>query len=498
MDFVTGSLLGGMLYDVVKCKQVTVAYLKEKGKADLQFWPADDHITEQITKLINHLGHIEGESKGGYRQRLEGNTELNQLLHQIKPIDTPQVLYSFLKDMQTKAVETVTTQIATLSQLEIHPEQLPELETALGRLQGIVERKRSSGLAGVEQTDVFANKIDQHFSSLEIQSYKRLHNLKITKLSRINLIAGSNNSGKTSLLEAIYLLTKHNDFAGILEVIRRRGKVAEDHLIPKWFIDQLNGPSEISGIFNNKSSTVSISSKPERSTDLDLAHYLKTVQIDASYDKTPMTSSTRLFKGRERHTQADGIKILCHTVFSSPFFLNEPQFYAQFYRQSVQSKALEPILEFLRHEVIDTLKDIRLVDDLQRFLVDDDKFDEAVDLTSYGKGVQRMFFISLLFASARNGVLLIDELENAIHTKLITTFAPFIYKLAVMFNVQVFLTSHSKECIDAFVNHVPVPDDFAYHALVNNAQGDVEVREYNGVRYKKLLAAGDVDLRKAR
>ncbi|MFT4929404.1 MAG: AAA15 family ATPase/GTPase, partial [Phenylobacterium sp.] len=77
-------------------------------------------------------------------------------------------------------------------------------------------------------------------------------------------------------------------------------------------------------------------------------------------------------------------------------------------------------------------------------------------------------------------------------------FAPFIHQLAIKFNVQVFLTSHSKECIDAFVNNVPEASDFAYHALVNTSEGGIKVKEYNGIKYKKLLAAGDVDLRKAR
>ena len=38
---------------------------------------------------------------------------------------------------------------------------------------------------------------------LHIRNYRVFNELKIDQLSRINLIAGKNNSGKTSLLEAI-------------------------------------------------------------------------------------------------------------------------------------------------------------------------------------------------------------------------------------------------------------------------------------------------------
>ena len=41
---------------------------------------------------------------------------------------------------------------------------------------------------------------------LSIRNYRIFRELKIDQLRRINLIAGSNNSGKTSLLEAIFLL----------------------------------------------------------------------------------------------------------------------------------------------------------------------------------------------------------------------------------------------------------------------------------------------------
>ena len=41
---------------------------------------------------------------------------------------------------------------------------------------------------------------------LHIQNYRVFNDLKIDRLSRLNLIAGKNNSGKTSLLETIFLL----------------------------------------------------------------------------------------------------------------------------------------------------------------------------------------------------------------------------------------------------------------------------------------------------
>ncbi|MFT4929753.1 MAG: hypothetical protein ACI8WB_005888, partial [Phenylobacterium sp.] len=385
MDFVTGSQLGDMLYDLVRFGvTVTAEMVQEKAKDELKSWPTNDHTTEQIVERMNQLGYFEGESKANYKQRLDKDNELIQLL-QKAPLKS-----------QNKQPLAESDFFSTLLAVG-----------AMAFLYKATQSRNTPDLSGVEQTHVFNEKAAQHFTSLDIPQYKRLQNLKIAKLSRINLIAGNNNSGKTSLLEVIYLLTKQTDFTGIIEVIRRRAKMAEEHLIPRWLIDQLNGPIDIAGVFDSKSSSVVISNKLESASDLNMAYYLKTVEINASYADIKKTSSTRLFQGQERQTQADEIKILCPAVFSSPFFLNEPHTYIRFYSKTVEHNALPMILEFLRNEVVHTLVDIRLVDidGLQRFLVEDKEFKQAVDLMHYGEGLQRMFFISLLFASAQNGVL---------------------------------------------------------------------------------------------
>ena len=58
---------------------------------------------------------------------------------------------------------------------------------------------------------------------LHIRNYRVFNDLKIDQLSRINLIAGKNNSGKTSLLEAIFLLSGGGNPRLALTVMAFRG-----------------------------------------------------------------------------------------------------------------------------------------------------------------------------------------------------------------------------------------------------------------------------------
>ena len=405
--------------------------------------------------------------------------------------------YTIFKDRQKGAIEDITSGINILKQLNIEQETLPELEAALGSLKSIIDKsKASDSFGGVEPKTVFFDRLDNHFSELFISDYKQLQNIKISKLSNINLFTGINNSGKTTLLEAIYLLCQQNDFFGLLETIRRRGKVSKERLNPKWFVEQLPDQIDIKGKFDNHDTELMIKQHQEKNKKIDRARYLGSVEINAKYIQKKQKSITRIFK-ENRETQAESIKILCPSVFSSPFFLNEPHRYASFYHKSIQSKALPQILKFIKTNILTTLEDIRLVDEWQRFLVSDKKYPSAIDITRYGEGIIRIFFISLLFASAQNGVVLIDEFENAIHTELISAFTKFICKLSEVFNTQVFLTTHSKECIDAFVKNIPQINKLSAYALVNN-QEDIIVREFSGKEFKKLIEAGNVDLRKAR
>ncbi|MGG5290450.1 AAA family ATPase [Pseudomonas shirazensis] len=404
------------------------------------------------------------------------------------------------KERQEAAVKSIAIDIDTLSQLAIRPSNLSELEHAQGKLQGIINRTRavsSTSLAGVDQKSVFHDRIDAHFTSISVERYKKLTQLKINKLSKINIFAGLNNSGKTTLLEAIYLLAKQNDFDGLLEVMRRRGKFSADQVDPEWILEQINGDEYlVSGIFDNEKTHSSIKAQMEEDATIDKSRYLSSIEIDTKFGIHRNVSCSRMYKGRERETQGDSIKHLCPVIFTSPFFLNEPHRYANYYHRSTQAKALPIIFSFLKEQILPSLQDIRLTDERQRFLVSDDRFEQGVDLSAYGEGLQRMFFLSLLFASSQNGILLIDEFENAIHTKLIGPFAKFIHNMVLTFNVQVFITSHSKECIDAFAEGISTHNDMAYHALVSD-KGLITAREFTGHEFKGLLDAGDVDLREA-
>ena len=88
----------------------------------------------------------------------------------------------------------------------------------------------------------------------------------------------------------------------------------------------------------------------------------------------------------------------------------------------------------------------------------------------------------------------IDEVDSAIHKSLLIKFTEFIQKTAKMFNVQVFLSTHSKECIDAFVEN-DFPDDELTAYALNEEKGKIVCRYLEGNKLKQLVASINIDIR---
>jgi hypothetical protein len=75
-----------------------------------------------------------------------------------------------------------------------------------------------------------------------------------------------------------------------------------------------------------------------------------------------------------------------------------------------------------------------------------------IPLRSMGDGLRRMFHIGLAMATASKGILLIDEFENGLHWRVQQELWVALAKAAKEFEVQIFATTHSRDCIGGFVS----------------------------------------------
>ena len=66
-------------------------------------------------------------------------------------------------------------------------------------------------------------KNDQHLDRVEIRRFRGLSDLKLEGLGRFNVLLGANDVGKTSVLEALFLLTGFDNLRLPIQVQNWRG-----------------------------------------------------------------------------------------------------------------------------------------------------------------------------------------------------------------------------------------------------------------------------------
>jgi predicted ATPase len=76
--------------------------------------------------------------------------------------------------------------------------------------------------------------------------------------------------------------------------------------------------------------------------------------------------------------------------------------------------------------------------------------DKPLPFLNLGNGMWRNLGIVLALVNAKDRILLIDEFENGLYYSVQPDLWQFIFRLAHNLNVQVFATTHSWDCIEAF------------------------------------------------
>ncbi len=372
------------------------------------------------------------------------------------------------------------------------------VQTIIDRFQGLlVAKKRPPRIFGRGPERLpFNQDVREHFSEVVLERWRGFTDVHMEGLRRVNVIGGMNNAGKTSILEAVYLLSQQADTDALFELVARRGKVDRD-IQATWFLDQVPENMRIAGTFDTiQGNATFVAVEIDRTGEgvEEKFSYKGSVTLDSSYGGRVQSDKIDLYEKREPHRVSHGDKVLCRAILSSPFSMHDPEVLVRIHKRSVESKSKTRIIEFLQKSLDSGVQGVELVDDLRRFLVLHRDFDRSPDLTQFGEGFQRVFHIALLFAYAEHGIVLIDELDNALHVGLLHPFVRLLHELAVRFHTQVFVTTHSRECIKAWVGADDIAKDVSYFGI--GVKDDKRfLRCMHGEDLARLMEIGDVDPR---
>ena len=350
---------------------------------------------------------------------------------------------------------------------------------------------------------------------MKISNFRNLRELTLEPLSRINLVAGKNSSGKTSLLEALWLLSGPDvpELGIRLNVFRGLPPHSQATIFRELFNEF------------DSDKTISITAqlderKPARNLNIYLREHVQSREIpQGSLDGSGLERSTKPQTESEYEIvfdYDDGDRKYvsqgwwAEQTMALPFPLPglasavsghleqnrqpvtgrpESVFMAASSREDLQNVASRfgaLQMDGLDNEILELLQPMEPeMTGLTAITVGNTpvvhalfKGKKPVPVRLMGEGFNRLFELATAMGSARGGLMLIDEIENGLHHTVHGLVFSNILKLAKNFNVQIFATTHSLECIKeayAAIGHTE-ENEYTFHRIDRTETGVKAVR----------------------
>lgn len=325
-------------------------------------------------------------------------------------------------------------------------------------------------------------------ASFYVKNYRNLKELHLDSLAQINLISGKNNTGKSSLLEAIHIYANKGSVESIVANLDDRkeygnGSICGISSSLEGLVLQENIKA-LSSLFHNRQFSSNISDRIEigRSDLKDLitlrfVHYEDKLESDrdnneliyrsrivvddmnnnalenlhVGFEIRVDDSSRLLTLQREfrRYTRSPNSAFSDNNQFIHTNNINDN---SQLFDRIALSDKEKYIIDALKIIEPNTER-IAFVEINRRDRVPVIKLSNAKDvifLSSMGDGINRILTIILALVNSDGGYLLIDEFENGLHYTVQEQLWAIIFKLAKELNIRVFATTHSNDCIASF------------------------------------------------
>ncbi|MYF97240.1 MAG: AAA family ATPase [Holophagales bacterium] len=333
-----------------------------------------------------------------------------------------------------------------------------------------------------------------HVESLQVVHYRGISGLELPTLAhRANLITGLNGVGKTALAEALWLFHGRYNLPLLWNKHVHRGiSVSPSDALPALAPDGETA-IELHGVERRQSASVRIDL--ERFTD---AHSTGDAnggsRAKAEYQGLPFPVVARL------RVSLDGEPVdpdTSHTFATAPegaiayplvpppemraggIILTSPNVddeglierYSEIVLED-NKKSLRSMLRAIRPDVDDL--EI-LMSDGQSYIWGTTKGGQRRRLQDLGNGMVRLFrYLTSAFA-ARGGILIVDEIENGFHYSALEKLWRHLKILCDQADVQLFATTHSRECIHAAVSAFGEQlDNLAVHGLFRRDDSETE------------------------
>ncbi len=337
--------------------------------------------------------------------------------------------------------------------------------------------------------------------TLKIKNFRVLDDFAVPKLGRVNLIVGKNNSGKSSVLEALRIFAGNADLPLLASIAASHD---EEYLFRESDRDDASQPLPFEDFFSGRrfpiedGQAIEIGDplhgdllkiehrfyREERSTQTNAngettqSSHIRWVEKAGVVARTGMHFESALFiqKGEQTSTvrfemngQRGATSITTDLHGAQPCSLVPTQLVSIDELADYWDKiALTPHQEIVQAALrlilptFDAITFVRKNGEANRVggwrstalsrtaKVKLTNSERLVPLNSLGEGMLRVLQLALKVFPAKGGFLLIDEFESGLHYSVQEKIWALVFELAVKLDIQVFATTHSWDCIENF------------------------------------------------
>lgn len=329
--------------------------------------------------------------------------------------------------------------------------------------------------------------------SFEAIHYRGIDGLSLQNMSRANLITGVNGVGKTALIEAIWLFTgRHNiPLLWNTNVQRSRYPVIDP------VAELSDGFIELRGKEKTKEYKWKVEFEPIEQVGevlVGTGNAKETIQIPVVGQLHTWINGKKIdSKGRSAIHQTVAGAVLYQSSPRPPgkrncviegtnWQLGTPDEYLQRYSDMVRSGYKQALTDAI-NLILPRIKDLELLTDKMGMvhLSANTSKNTQLPLQALGGGVVRLFRLYLSFFAARNGIVLIDEIENGMHYSVLRSLWELVCRGSRDWNAQFVATTHSGECIEAAMSAFESePADLSIHKLYTDESGSVKATTFTG------------------
>jgi AAA15 family ATPase/GTPase len=304
------------------------------------------------------------------------------------------------------------------------------------------------------------------FSQIKIKGFRSIQELEVSDLKRINLFGGKNNSGKTTVLESIFILAgAANPYLPIFtNGLREYKKFHEEDFIllfnklnyQKVIILDSIEHSENQRQLIIKPILENIISIKENISNIStiIKGLINSYQYKSKSSEIKFNTTIRI-ESSEHHPDFD-IREVQEKNYKEEFtciFLNSSNILKELedrVNEIILNKRKKDILEILQ-KLDSSVVDIDTMEDTVYF---DTGLDKLVPIQVAGDGMKKILSIITAIQTCKNGIVIIDEIDNGLHYSAQKLLWKAIFDSCEKFNVQIFATTHSWECLNSFTEVV--------------------------------------------